>query len=246
MFRDDQQAMALQNDDLRREVESLRAENAALRNAISTSVPSAVPLTARGLYGNQPLALTEVERVALGVHGMEHFPVWLAVLLHVLTFGVFSIVYYGGQGARLPRLDAGDPSAQKAVGFFFIPYFNLYWLFAFPTRLADRINLQLRLRGERPAISQALMVACSLSTALIFVPFFWIFAVVQIQQAINRVVALGPVAPRAVESAAAQADPITGVRVDLGAGHGGEEAPAPAWAEQAAWQVDPARRSAQR
>ncbi len=249
MFRDDQQAMALQNEDLRRELEQLRVENGALRYAIATSMPSAVPLASRGLYRNNPLALSEVERVALGVHGLERFPVGLAVLLHILTFGIFSVVYYASQGGRLPEIEPGDPSATKGVGYFLIPYFNLYWLFAFPTRLADRLNLQLRLRGEAPMISQALIVGCSLSTALILVPFFWIAAVVQIQQAINRIVELGPVVPReaafAPQAAYVPHEAMTGVRVDL-AHAPVTEPPAPAWAEEAAWQVDAARRGTQR
>lgn len=242
--------MALQNEELRREVERLRLENGALRTAMATSVPSAVPVSSRGLYRNQPLALSEVERVALGAHGLEHFPVWLAVLLHVLTFGVFSVIYYAGQGGRLPEIEPGDPSAHKGVGYFLIPYFNLYWLFAFPTRLADRLNLQLRLRGERPMVSQALVVACSISTALILVPFFWIFAVVQIQQAINRIVELGPVVPRAADlTRQAAFAPLpaatTGVRVDASAALP-SGAPAQGWSDDAAWQVDVAQRAAQR
>gem|GEM_PF-1664318 len=255
VFRDDQQAMALQNEDLRREAEKLRAENAALRYAIATSVPSSLPMASRGVYRNQDLALSEVERVALGVNGLQHFPVWLAVLLHIVTFGLFSLVYYAGQGGKLPEIEAADPSPQKALLYFLLPYFNLYWLFAFPTRLADRINFQLRLRGEAPMISQALVVACSLSTALVLVPFFWIFAVIQMQQAINRVVELGPVVPReaAFTEQAGFTQPaemfqpaeMTGVRIDP-AYSPFTEPPPPAWAEEAAWQVDAARRGTQR
>lgn len=259
--------MALQNEDLRREVEKLRAENGALRHAISTSVPSSLPMASRGVYRNEALALSEVERVALGVNGLQHFPVWLAVVLHVLTFGVFSVIYYAGQGGKLPEIEPADPSPQKALLYFLLPYFNLYWLFAFPTRLADRINFQLRLRGEAPMISQALVVACSLSTALVLVPFFWIFAVIQMQQAINRIVELGPVVPREApfteqgvfaqqspfteqvtfteQGAFAQPAAMTGVRVDP-AYSPLTEPPPPAWAEEAAWQVDAARRGTQR
>jgi hypothetical protein len=160
------------------------------------------------------------------------------------------------------RSSPPTPGPQKGVGSTScIPYFNLYWLFAFPTRLADRINFQLRLRGETPMISQALVVACSLSTALVLVPFFWIFAVIQMQQAINRVVELGPVVPReaafteqvaytqpaafAQQSEFAQQAEMTGVRVDP-AYSSLTEPPPPAWAEEAAWQVDAARRGTQR
>lgn len=241
--------MALQNDDLRREVERLRGENTVLRRAIETSVPSAVPLASRGLYRQEAPALSPVERVALGANGLQHFPVWLAVLLHTLTFGVFSIFYYAQQGARLPVIDVGDPSAAKAVGFFLIPYFNVYWLFAFPTRLADRLNLQLRLRGERPGVSQSLMVACAISTALILVPFLWVFAVVQIQRAINRIVALGPVVPTeagyAQHAEFSQPAMMTGVRVDM-AQPPPVEASAGLWAEGAEWEVDPEQRSGHR
>jgi hypothetical protein len=244
VFRDDQQAMALENDDLRREVDRLRSENSALRTAIIAGVPTTAPLAARGLYRPQPLAVTEAERVALGANGLEHFPVWLAVLLHVLTFGVFSVVYYAGQGGRLPAIEPGDPSPQKAVGLFLVPYFNLYWMFAFPTRLADRINLQLRLRGEAPMVSQALVVASSISTAIFLVPVLWIFAVVQMQQAINRIVALGPVTPRAQDPAEQPADAapeaLTGVRVDA---HPATETAAPAWPDEAAWAAEAAQRA---
>ncbi|MDB4932272.1 MAG: hypothetical protein JWM10_4756 [Myxococcaceae bacterium] len=236
--------MALQNEDLRHEVERLRAENGALRSAIAGSVPITAPLGARGLYRNPPLALTEAERVALGANGLEHFPVWLAVLLHVLTFGIFSIVYYAGQGGRLPVVEADDPSPGKAVGLFLVPYFNLYWMFAFPTRLADRINLQLRLRGEAPMVSQGLVVASAISSVIFLVPVLWIFTVVQMQQAINRIVALGPVVPRAEPFAQqpAYAPPaaMTGVRVDLGPA---TETAAPAWPDESAWEADAAPRA---
>lgn len=245
MFRDDQQAMALQNDELRREVERLRAENDALRAAIAGSVPVTMPLGARGLYRNQPLALTGVERVALGGNALEHFPVWLAVLLHIVTFGIFSVVHYAGQGGRLPALDPGDPSPGKAVGLFLVPYFNLYWMFAFPTRLADRINLQLRLRGEAPMVSQPLVVASAISTALFVVPVLWVFTVVQMQQAINRIVALGPVVPRAQPALDQQfaygpPEAMTGVRVDAAPP---AETAAPAWPDEAAWEADAAQRA---
>jgi hypothetical protein len=240
VFRDDQQAMALQNDELRRELERMRGENDALRSAIVHSAPSGVPFSARGLYRNDPLPLNEAERVVLGVHGLERFPVWLAALLHVLTFGLFSVIYYAVQGGRLPTIETGDPGAHKGVGFFLIPYFNLYWLFAFPTRLADRLNLQLRLRGEAPRVSQALMVACSISTALIVVPFFWIFAVVQIQRAINRIAELGPVVPRSAAPAA-----MTGVRVDVAPASVMTAEPE-AWADEGAWPADVQRREGHR
>lgn len=229
MFRDDQQAQAIQNDELRREVERLRWENAALRGVIATAVPQPTPLTQRAVYRVDPLPLGEAERIALGAHRLEAFPVWLAVLLHLLTFGIFSIVYYAAQGARLPVIERDDPGIGKGIGYFLIPYFNLYWMFAFPTRLADRINLQLRLRGERPMVSSSLLVACAISSALFVVPFLWVLGVVQLQRAVNRVVALGPVMP------SPQAASLSGVRVDLGGAT--SDVPAPEWAEQAAWEA---------
>jgi hypothetical protein len=72
------------------------------------------------------------------------------------------------------------------------------------------------------------------------VPFFWVFAVVQIQRAINRIVELGPVVPRSAAPAA-----MTGVRVDV--------APAPmmhaepeAWSDEGAWSADVQRRGGHR
>jgi hypothetical protein len=51
-----------------------------------------------------------------------------------------------------------DFKARRAIGFMFIPFFNVYWQFRFWLRLVDRVNLQLRLRGFIPTISKGLML----------------------------------------------------------------------------------------
>jgi hypothetical protein len=75
-----------------------------------------------------------------------------AILLAVFTLGIFPAIYYGLVQGKLPVVKPGtDPSPGKAIGFQFIPYFNIYWQCVVYARLVDRINFQLRLRGK-PAV----------------------------------------------------------------------------------------------
>ena len=67
------------------------------------------------------------ERARLAVHDVKPFPVWLAGVLNVLTFGLFSVIHFGRLHDRLPRASQNDPSTARAIGFQFIPYYNLYW-----------------------------------------------------------------------------------------------------------------------
>ena len=84
------------------------------------------------------------------------------------------------------------------------------------------------------------MVFCALSTALIFVPFFWLFGVVQLQQSINRIVALGPVRPRITHEVQPAAEGLTGVRVAAAAAPTGE------WADERAMPTETATRAERR
>jgi hypothetical protein len=79
-------------------------------------------------------------------------PAWAFVFLSVITFGVFGTVYLQLKQSKLPVVKRDDPSAGKAIGFMFIPLFNLYWYFVVWRRLVDRINFQYRLRGQPPPI----------------------------------------------------------------------------------------------
>lgn len=124
------------------------------------------------------------------------FPSWLTVVLHIVTFGIFSVIYFGFTHGKLPKISSSDPSPAKAILFFLIPLYNIYWTFFFWVRLVERINLQYSIRLKKPPIPVSL-VYISLIIALIPVPFvsligLWIFMSVlvsQIQSAINGLVA---------------------------------------------------------
>ena len=70
-----------------------------------------------------------------------------AVVLDIITCGLFSLIYYGLKFSELPKASRDDFRAGKAIGFMFIPYYDFYWVFRFWGGLCDRMNLQLRLRG---------------------------------------------------------------------------------------------------
>jgi serine/threonine protein kinase len=137
-----------------------------------------------------PQALSEQEKYQLRHHTLKHFPVWGAVLLHYLTFGLFSMIHFGLQHDRFPEAQSNDPNAAKAVGFMFIPYFNLYWGVFAPYRLAERINLQTQIRGRGDAVSKTFILVSAIFgifpylNILFGIPF-WGIGVYQLQKAIN-------------------------------------------------------------
>lgn len=218
MFRDDRSALAAQNEELHKEIERLRAESGAMRRALVAIqrgdhpelVPS--PLT---LYRGDLSGLPEGLRAAYARHDLEPTPVWLIVLLHVLTFGLSSVVHFARMSERLPQLTPDDPGAVKAALGFFIPYYNLYWLFAFPLRLADRINLQFRLRGQGPGVSRGMLIAAGVVTIPLYFlfPIAWLIPAWRTQRAINALCALGPLQPPEPSIAEDGRGEFTGLRV---------------------------------
>ena len=84
------------------------------------------------------------------VHHLTSFPVPVLILLHYITFGIFSFVWLGLLHGKVPRARSDDPSAGKAIGFCFIPFFNLYWIFFNCRRLCLRIDEQRVLYGLPP------------------------------------------------------------------------------------------------
>lgn len=216
VFRDDREAMRLENDALRRELDQTRRENHALRESVSQLAGFKRPEDPRSLYVKDPRTLTEGERVLLGEHGLRQFPPWLAALLHLITFGLFSVIHFGMMHGRLPRVAVDDPSSGRAVGLMFVPYWNFYWLFFSPLRLADRINLQFALRDDpRRVWKGPIVFGAVLSLFMYFVPVAWLIAVYQTQKRVNELVALGAVKPaqRTVE-ADELLEQRTGVRMD--------------------------------
>ena len=136
-------------------------------------------------------ALTPEQRERAMQHTLTRFPTWLVVVLHFLTFGLFTLIYQGLKFSKLPQVKPDDFRAGKAIGFMFIPFFNYYWVFRFVLSLTDRLNFQLRLRGERPTISRGLALA---SCIVWVIPYFglvsWLFLMPivagQWQSATNR------------------------------------------------------------
>ncbi|MSP56700.1 MAG: hypothetical protein EXR69_14030 [Myxococcales bacterium] len=198
MFRDDRNAMVHQVDSLSREADKLRMENQAMREQLlaaqrGTSQP------VFNVYQIDASYLAPGDRTALSHHSVQPFPVWAAGLLHFVTFGIFSAVHFNLIHDRLPKAMHNDPAGAKAVGFSFIPFFNCwYWSFFSSMRLADRLNLQFRLRGERPRAPKGLVLASSILSVhpyfflLIGWPILWTIAVCMLQSAVNRVAAMEP------------------------------------------------------
>jgi len=87
------------------------------------------------------------------------FSIDAVIGMHFITLGLFTLIYFGLKHSMLPMIKHDDFKAGKAIGFMFIPFFNLYWQFRFWLRLVDRVDLQLRLRGFPPIMSKRLMLA---------------------------------------------------------------------------------------
>jgi uncharacterized protein DUF2510 len=160
-------------------------------------------------------ALTPEQLEAYKHHRLTAFPSWAFVVLSIVTLGIFGAIYHLLKHGRLPVIKHNDPSAGKAIGFLFIPFFNLYWVFVVWPRLADRINFQYRLRGQPPPISRGLVITTAVllvtgSFILVTYPFGAITAMisgVQIQSAANRLVKEGGVQPAAISTQASAAAP---------------------------------------
>ena len=79
------------------------------------------------------------------------------------SFGLFTLIYQGLKFSKLPLVKPNDFRSGKAIGFMFIPFYNWYWVFRFVLSLTDRLNFQLRLRGEQPLVSRGLaLTSCIL------------------------------------------------------------------------------------
>jgi hypothetical protein len=201
MYRDDRDAMIQRSEALAREAEGLRDDNRAMREellALHRAGLASSPMY--NVYATDVANLSPGERAALSYHTVTRFPVWAIALLHLFTFGLFPLIHFGLQHDKLPQVLPNDPTAGKAIGFSFIPYFNFYWVFFNSIRLADRLNLQLRLRGLPADAPRGLMVACSVLGVIPYVniligfPILWTIGVCALQSAVNRVAALGPLA----------------------------------------------------
>jgi hypothetical protein len=197
MFRSDRDALAQEVDDLRAERERLRHENEAMRNDLLARRREVPPSPYRpNVYKEGAAHLSPGERAALTRHEVVTFPPWAAVLLHFFTFGIFPLVHFSSLHERLPRAEHDDPSAGKAIGYSFIPYYNLYWIIFNTLRLTDRINLQFRLRGLPDAIPRGLLLVAGIFSVVPYLnfiigfPILWPIAIYYLQRGVNQLAEL--------------------------------------------------------
>lgn len=200
MYRDDQEALRARADAATREADLLRRENDAIRRAVAitpASVGTALALPPARVYSGLDLRhLPVAERARLAQHNLKPFSVAATGVLNVITLGLFSLIHFGLMHDRLPRAAANDPSAGKAIGFSFIPYFNLYWFFFNGLRLCDRLALQYRVRGLRPKSPRGIVLAATVVTVIPYVnilvglPILWTIAACFLQSTVNEVAAM--------------------------------------------------------
>lgn len=100
---------------------------------------------------------------------LQRFPVALTVLLHFVTLGIFTHIYFAVQHGRLPRVAHDDFGGGQAFGFLCIPLFNFYWIFNYWLRLCDRLDLQYRLREEPPRAPRGLAMAASIFAVIPYI-----------------------------------------------------------------------------
>ena len=112
--------------------------------------------------------LSPEERVWVGQHHFsDDFPVVAAIILHYLTLGIFSFIFYGLKHDDLPKLKNDDPNGLAAALLMFVPLFNYYWRFMCWVRLVRRLEFQYRLKGLACPVNKDLAIACMVCT---FIP----------------------------------------------------------------------------
>jgi hypothetical protein len=132
-------------------------------------------------------------------HGLNAFPTVGAVLLSIFV-PPFAMIFYGLVHGQLPKRRPDDPGAGKAIGFMFIPFFNLYWVCFFWVRLCTRINDERARNGLPPTAPRGLVIAilwCYLGLLIPLVNLLFIvpvcvmllLALINIQGSINDLVA---------------------------------------------------------
>lgn len=71
--------------------------------------------------------LSEEKRIDFSQHQFNStFPTAAVIVLHFITSGIFTLIYFGLKHSKLPMIRHDDFGAGKAIGFMFIPGFNLY------------------------------------------------------------------------------------------------------------------------
>ncbi len=201
MYQDDREAWFQRADDATRQADQLRRENEAMRNAMAVqpyAPPTYAVLPPGVVYPNLDIrTLPLPERARLANHGLTRFPVAATVILNILTFGLFGLIHFGRMHDRLPMAASNDPSTARSIGFQFIPYYNLYWVFFNSLRLCDRLDLQLKLRGRRRRAPRGLTLGTCVVSVIPYVNLLallllWPIVAGRLQSAVNEIAELPP------------------------------------------------------
>ncbi len=116
--------------------------------AVSVEPPDYRPPQRGGdAYRPRPRRPSQYEDEGELSHQFQTFPTPVVILLHFVTFGIFTHIWLNLMHGKMPQLRHDDPSAGKGIGFLFIPFYNLYWVFFTYHRLCERITEQRRLAG---------------------------------------------------------------------------------------------------
>jgi len=70
------------------------------------------------------------------------FSIILLLVLHFLTLGIFTFIWFCLLHGKLPKIRRNDPTTLKAILYHFIPIFNIYWIFFLWYRLCARVEEQ--------------------------------------------------------------------------------------------------------
>jgi hypothetical protein len=130
--------------------------------------PPVVDIYSEAVDPRQVLTPEQIE--AYKQHQLTEFSTGMFIFLTIITLGIFGSIYHLLKHGKLPKIKDDDPSAGKAIGFSFIPFFNIYWFFVVWPRLIDRINFQYRLRGRPAPINRQQAI-----TAMILSLVGWFF-----------------------------------------------------------------------
>ena len=110
---------------------------------------------------------------------LSPFPVVAAVFLSIFV-PFFALIFYGLVHGNLPKRRPDDPGAGKAIGFMFIPFFNIYWVCFFWVRLCTRINDERARVGLPPTAPRGLVIAILCCYLGMFIPILNILVAIAI------------------------------------------------------------------
>jgi hypothetical protein len=155
------------------------------------------------LYSPGTFALPAALRAAAGGMGPAHqltaFSTGLVVLFHYITLSIFSLIRFGLMHGQMPKVRQDDPSAGKAIGFMFIPFYNFYWVFFNYVRLVKRIDELRQFHGLPESNLRGLAIARCVVGIIPYVNiigFLTLDAIffAMVQSSVNELVAVSPAA----------------------------------------------------